>query len=297
MPLTNKQWKQIAQNANWHSVRMNLNTFERHGVLKDSSVVKILADKLSDRETIKKVKVFPYQLMTAYLNIEANIPTELKNALQDAIEVACENVPVIDGQIYVFPDVSGSMSSGSVTGNRGSATSVVRPIDVAALISSIFLRQNKKTSVMPFDTRVHSTSALNSRDSIMTNAAKLRKFGGGGTSCEIVLQQLNQQKAKGDLLIYVSDNESWFGNRGYRHENTGVTQEWEVFKKRNPKAKMVCIDLVSNDTTQILDDKDVMNVGGFSDAVFEAIENFVNGKGKNKDWVSLIKATPLEKEE
>jgi hypothetical protein len=53
-------------------------------------------------------------------------------ALQNAMEVTLENVPSIAGKIYVLPDVSGSMHS-AVTGNRGTATTAVRCIDVAAL--------------------------------------------------------------------------------------------------------------------------------------------------------------------
>ena len=36
---------------------------------------------------------------------------ELREALQDAMEIALENVPAIDGKVYVFPDISGSMHS------------------------------------------------------------------------------------------------------------------------------------------------------------------------------------------
>ena len=40
LPLTDKHWKQIAENATWTQTRMNLNTFARHNVLKDAKVVK-----------------------------------------------------------------------------------------------------------------------------------------------------------------------------------------------------------------------------------------------------------------
>ena len=59
----------------------------------------------------------------------------VRDALQDAMEIAIENVPEIDGKVYVFPDVSGSMHS-PVTGYRKGATSAVRCIDVAALVAA-----------------------------------------------------------------------------------------------------------------------------------------------------------------
>ena len=49
------------------------------------------------------------------------MPREVREALQDAMEIAIANVPAIDGKVYVCPDVSGSMHS-PVTGHRKGAT-------------------------------------------------------------------------------------------------------------------------------------------------------------------------------
>ena len=68
-------------------------------------------------------------------NANADIPKEVCDALQDALEVAIANVPAIQGRVYVCPDVSGSMSS-PVTGFRKGATTAVRCIDVAALVAA-----------------------------------------------------------------------------------------------------------------------------------------------------------------
>lgn len=296
LPLNGENWKDIARKAPFQMLRMNLNTFARHGVLKDDELVKVIADKLRDAEAIEKAKVFPYQIMTAYSNIEDGIPTKIKNALHDALELATKNVPEFKGKkVFVFPDVSGSMGS-PVTGNRGTATSKVRCIDVAALVSATVLRRNEDAIVMPFDTGVHSTSAISGKDSILTNATKLAAFGGGGTSCEIPLVMLNKSKAPVDLLIYVSDNASWYGTGSYQGNSTRAAAEWKEIKKRNPGAKMVCINVQSDPTTQISDDNSVMNIGGFSDQIFETILNFVNNKGKNANteaWIKEIEAIAI----
>lgn len=299
LPLTTDDWKQIAKNGNWQFVRMNLNTFARHGALTDRELVRELAQKLRDPEEVKRAKVFPYQLLMAFLNVDSGIPMELKLALQDALDAATQNVPAFDAPngVLVFPDVSGSMSS-AVTGQRGTATTAARCIDVAALVSATVLRQNPGAVVMPFDTRVHSTSALNPRDSVMTNAAALRRFGGGGTDCHLPLAEANRQGLKADLVIYVSDNESWmdsrpvgiFNFRGARA--TATMAEWQAFKRRNPKAKMVCIDLAPGGTTQATNDKDIINIGGFSDAIFETIANFVASKSGDQ-WVTTIEKIEL----
>lgn len=293
LPLTSEHWKQIAENATWNQVRMNLNAFARHGVLSDSKLVNALATKLSDPEQVKRSKTFPYQLFTAYLNVDSTIPAKLTNALQDAADLSLDNIPEFKGKVYVMVDTSGSMGS-SVTGNRGSVTSKMRCVDVAALFAAAILRKNPDTEIVPFDTRVHVNHRFNSRDSIMTNAKTLASFGGGGTSCQIALNYVNNKAGKGDLVIYVSDNESWVdsGHSPYAR-GTATMQEWNRFKSRNKDAKLVCIDIQPYATTQAHDREDILNVGGFSDQVFDVIARFVE-LGNNKDlWIKTIESVKL----
>lgn len=289
LPLTDKHWKQIAENATWTQVRMNLNTFERHGVFADSGLTNALASKLQDEDQIKKVKVFPYQLFTAYQNVDAKVPVKIQVALQKAADLALHNIPEIQGKVYVMVDTSGSMQS-PVTGHRGSVTTKTSCVDVAALVASAILRKNPDAEIIPFDTRVHE-HRLNPLDSVVTNAKTLAKFGGGGTNCSEALAYVNRKKGKGDLVIYVSDNESWVDSAHYR--STATMKEWNDFKSRNPQAKLVCIDVTPNGTTQAHDREDILNIGGFSDQVFDVIARFIE-LGNNKDlWIKTIESIVL----
>jgi 60 kDa SS-A/Ro ribonucleoprotein len=289
LPLTNEHWKQIAENATWTQTRMNLNTFERHGVFADAKLTKVVIDKLQDEELVKKAKVFPYQLFTAYQNVDVKVPAKVTMALQKAADLALVNIPEFEGQAFVLVDTSGSMKS-PVTGNRGSVTTKTQCVDVAALVASAVLRKNPDTEIVPFDTQVHQIR-LNPLDSIVTNAQTLARFGGGGTNCSEALAYLNRKNSKGDLVIYVSDNESWVDSGHYR--STATMTEWNKFKARNPNAKLVCIDITPNGTTQAHDREDILNVGGFSDQVFDVIARFIE-LGNNKDlWVKTIESVKL----
>lgn len=316
LKMTPAQWGSLIATGGWHFVRMNLNTFQRNGVFEGEGAeerIALVAKKLADKDTIAKSKVFPYQLLAAFLNIEDTVPAAVKLALQEAVEVATQNVPTFGEGVYAMVDTSGSMSSNKITGNRPGAASKIRCIDVAALIASCVLRRNKLAHLVPFDTAVHipgqsnhnhygygSASVnpeINPLDSIMTNATKLASFGGGGTECAVALQHVNAQNGKGNLVIYVSDNESWANDRG-GYRGTGLMQEWTKFKARNPQAKLVCIDLIANSTTQAVG-KDILNVGGFSDNVFEVISNFLNGSTPGAapvDFVSQIKLVDVAAE-
>ena len=292
--LGREEWKAIAKNASWQMTRMNLNTFARHGLFESPEITKMIAERLRDAELIAKARVFPYQLLMAYTATNGgNIPRMIRDALQDAMEIAIDNVPKIDGKVYVFPDVSGSMHS-AVTGYRKGSTSAVRCIDVAALVAAAMLRKNPDTEVIPFHDNV-VLRHLNPRDSVMTNAKTLASIPAGGTNCSAPLVHLNQIKARGDLIIYVSDNESWVDSPYYGRFGGGATrtmQEWAEFKRRSPNAKMVCIDIQPYGHTQAKEREDITNVGGFSDQVFNLIAACVRGNSQDH-WVSTIRAIEL----
>lgn len=289
LDLSDAAWKKIAERASWQTTRMNLNTFARHGVFTDAALVQLIAARLRDAKAIRKARAFPYQLMVAYTMADASIPSEIREALQDAMEIAIDNVPSFTGKVYVCPDVSGSMSS-PITGRRKGSTSAVRAIDVAALIAAAVVRKNPSAEVLPFEEDVVAL-ALNPRDSVMTNAAKLAAIGGGGTNCSAPLAQLNRQKATGDIVIFVSDNESWV-DAGFGR-GTATLVEWQRFKARNPAAKLVCIDLQPYTTTQAKERADILNIGGFSDAVFDVIERFTAGLLDADHWVGVIETVNL----
>ena len=288
--LGKNEWTQIARNAPWQMTRMNLNTFARHGVFEARDMTKLVAKRLIDETAIKRARVFPYQLMTAYVSADASVPKEVREALQDAMEIALQNVPRIDGQVYVLPDVSGSMAS-AVTGFRKGSTTAVRCIDVAALVAAAIVRKNPGAEVLPFESDVVDVD-LNPRDSVMTNAKKLASIGGGGTNCSAPLEKLNRQNAKGDLVVFVSDNQSWADSReGGR--GTATMQQWSAFKARNPNAKLVCIDIQPYGTTQARERDDILNVGGFSDQVFEIISEFAAGRLSADHWIGVIEKVEL----
>lgn len=288
------EWTEIARTASWTMTRMNLNTFARHKVFEVEGMTQLIADRLRNAELVRRARVFPYQLMAAFMAAGKGVPEPMREALQDAMEIATENVPEIAGKVYVFPDVSGSMRS-PVTGYRKGSTSAVRCIDVAALVAATVLRKNGHAEIIPFESKAIEVR-LNARDSVMTNAERLAKLPAGGTNCSAPLQLLNKRRATGDLIIYVSDNESWIDSPVYGRFGGGPTQtlaEWARFKERSPQARMVCIDVQANATTQAKEREDILNIGGFSDAVFSLIAEFAEGRLSDGHWVGVIEAVTL----
>jgi 60 kDa SS-A/Ro ribonucleoprotein len=290
LELSGAAWRAIAGKAPWQTTRMNLNTFARHGVFGDRAMTHEIADRLRDPAKVRRARCFPYQLLTAYQSADKTVPAVVRDALQDAMEVAIENVPSIAGRVFVCPDVSGSMQS-PVTGHRTGSTTATRCIDVAALVAAAVVRKNADAEVVAFSDNVVPCH-LNSRDSVMTNAQKLASLPSGGTDCSAPLRHLNAKREKGDLVVIVSDNMSWMNSHG-GGRSTATMQEWAAFRARNHGARLVCLDIQPYASTQAAEREDILNIGGFSDAVFEIIASFAAGELHPDHWVGLIEAIEL----
>jgi 60 kDa SS-A/Ro ribonucleoprotein len=290
LELDSTAWLTIAAKASWQTTRMNLNTFLRHGVFKNKGAVRQIAGRLRDPEAIRRARCFPYQMLTAFHTLNQQVPREVREALHDAMETAIQNVPIIQGRVVVCADVSGSMQS-PVTGHRPGATTATRCVDVASLVAAAVLRRNAKAHVIAFSDDV-VPCRLKSSDRVMTNAKKLADLPSGGTDCSGPLRYLNRESARGDLVILVSDNMSWMNCRG-GGQGTETMFQWERFRARNPRARLVCLDLQPYGSSQAVERQDILNIGGFSDAVFEIIAAFAAGELNADHWVGLIEQTAL----
>lgn len=278
-------WKALARRMGPQALRMNLNTLLRHQVLSDPEMVDFVAARLSDAEAIRRSRQFPYQYLAAYLNVSSEIPDKIRQALNQAAEIACGNIPVLPGPVLIGVDTSGSMSS-PVSGFRGhGATSRMRCVDVAALFAAAVLRKNPDSVVVPFDTQAYDVS-MDPADTILSLAKRLAKFGGGGTDCSIPLRVANERYKRRAFagVVLVSDNESWvYANRAFAMSpdgGTGVMREWLKFEKHQrqlgvPQPKLICIDIQPYTTAQVPERANILNIGGFSDAVFQVVASFL----------------------
>jgi 60 kDa SS-A/Ro ribonucleoprotein len=298
--LSTESWKAIAMTAPWHMTRMNLNTFMRHGVFDDPTLVKAVAERLRDPDIIHKARVFPYQLMVAYLNVDSGIPIEIQGALQDALDISLDNVPVIDGQVVVAPDVSQSMTS-PVTGYNGSATTKACCYHISALVAAAILRKNPGAVILPFAEDVRPVR-LNPRDSVVTIADQIGRMNGGGTACYTPVDHCLRHGINPDLFVFVSDNQSWMNPTGIGVYNWGWGERsatatfdlWTNIRAKHKSAKLVCIDIQGSKTTQLLDRADVLNIGGFSDTVFTHMADFNAGRVGPDYWTGEIQRYAAE---
>lgn len=294
-------WKAIARQMGSQALRMNLNTLARHGVLDDAEMVEYVAERLANPDEIRRSRQFPYQFLAAYMNVGAAMPQRIKTVLHDAAEIACGNVPILPGPVVIGLDVSGSMSS-AATGNRGDgATSSMRCVDVAALFAAAVLRRNPDSVVIPFDTQAYMAD-VDPGDKILSLSARLAQYGGGGTDCSLPLKAVNERfpQRRFAACVLVSDNASWqYAGCAFAtgaHGATGVMTEWQTFVANQRRLgvahpKLVCIDIQSYGSTQAPESTDILNIGGFSDAVFQVVSSFI-GDADNR-FVAEVESIEL----
>lgn len=272
-------WRAIARQMGPQALRMNLNTLLRHEVLSDREMVGYVAGRIADADDIRRSRQFPYQYLAAYLSVSAEVPQKIKEALHQAAEIACGNVPQLPGPVVIGLDTSGSMSC-PVTGYRGrGATTKMRCVDVAALFAAAILRRNPDSVVIPFDTRAYGVR-VDPGDTILSLSERLAEYGGGGTDCSIPLREANIRHRKRPFAgcVLVSDNQSWVGEG--RYGSTGVVTEWQAFVARQQQLgvkspKLICIDIQPYGSTQAPERADILNIGGFSDAVFHVVASYL----------------------
>jgi 60 kDa SS-A/Ro ribonucleoprotein len=305
LPLTKKHWMALFDRGGYQFCRMNLNTALRHGLMDSELFVAGLAEKLRDPANVRAAKQMPYQFLAAYLAaskqvdvvdaifggsaLPKSMPRAIIDALHDAMEVAVENVPTLPGHVVVAVDCSGSMQN-PVTGDRGTATSSMRYVDVAGLFAAAVVRKNPATRVALFDSDA-MWAEVEPRDTVLTTARNLAR-NGGATNCSAPLDLVNRQAVQCDLFIMISDDQSWVDTcPNYFHAGAfkSSVDEWRKLKKANPGARMVRINIAPGQTSQLKADRDVLLVGGFSDAVFDAVASF----RENQNWVAHIETTML----
>ena len=174
----------------------------------------------------------------------------------------------------------------------------MRCVDVAALFAAAILRRNPDSVVVPFDSEAYEAK-VDPQDTVLSLAERLAQYGGGYTDCSLPLVAANTRYRSRRFagVVLVSDNQSWvYAGQPFQcgaYGATGVMTQWKTFvenqKRLSPvrprpsqgeaewDPKLVCIDLQAYTTTQASERDDILNIGGFSDAMFSVVASFLGG--------------------
>ena len=193
-------------------------------------MVAYVADRHRRRRTRSAAsRQFPYQYLAAYLNAEADVPQRDPDALGQAAEMACGNVPELPGPVVIGLDVSGSMSRRS----RATAAAARRARCAASTWRPCSRRRccaATRTAWSSRSTRRPTRPTWAADETILEPgrpAGPLRRrrhellaAAGGGQPARTAIGRFAG-------CVLVSDMESWVG--AGRHGSTGVMTEWQTF--------------------------------------------------------------------
>ena len=194
------------------------------------------------------------------------------------------------GEALMWVDVgSGSLTGGS--GSYAAASNVLQTGNGRPIAVPTKKRMRKLPDVPTFLEQGVSDVAHKAED-------MLGMFRSGSLPIRKANADYPQRKFAG--VVLVSDNESWVtGNQAFAlgaRGSTGVMTEWQKFvanqqRLGNDRPKLVCIDLQAYTTTQAPEREDILNVGGFSDAVFSVVSAFLSGDASR--FVAEVEAVEL----
>ena len=146
-------WRELLENnkLGYFALLRNL----RNILQQAPELVDMVCKQLTNRNRIKRSLVMPFRFLSALdviQNLDLNdivkagkrknkgnrisLKRKVENALNKALEISLDNVPVFEGSTLIVLDDSGSMTCGRVKGMNK------RPIDIGALFASVLFKTN-----------------------------------------------------------------------------------------------------------------------------------------------------------
>lgn len=212
-----------------------------------------VCELLTNETMIKKSLVLPFRFTTAYdelekvQDVDAKLIRQILGALDEAVEISCNNVPNMDGETLVVLDGSGSMQG--------------QPARIGSLFSSVLVKANNADFVT-FDTRAKYVN-FNPRDSVMTIARHLEdSLEGGGTDFKCIFPILSKAY---DRIIILSDMQGWVGYDSPKKEFHAYEAIYDV------SPYIYSFDLAGHGSLQFPENR-VAAIAGFSDKVFDLMK-------------------------
>ena len=266
--MTTGIWAALLDGMPYMALLRNLNTMERHEVLKDNAIVKDIAKKLSDPEAVAKCKQLPFRFFNAHKAYTG--PSAIRDAIHKAFEISCVNLPELSGlKFVVSPDTSGSMQS--QVSEKG-ATSYA---DIANIFAAAYYKKCEDGEMLPFDTEVYPEKGRVTRHNTVLSIAEKLAGRGGGTDVGAPLKYLREKKIKIDVWIGITDGEDWAGR--------GFISEVEAYRQKiNPDLKcfLITISPYRSGMTPV-DYPGVYCTYGWSDSILKYVSlTLSEGKGQ-----------------
>ena len=305
---------------------MNLLRNLRNILLYAPNKVNDACEQLTIEKKILNSRLLPFRFATAYAEIEKIMyadtkakPTssivfeseetkqqvsesrfnELKknllDAIEGAIEIACQNIPELEGNCAILVDDSGSMRGDAGGHSRVSAFSKTNSSMIAHLFASMMAWRQHDVYVGLFGDRLIQVPYKRDVKLLDFNKESYEIGGrcGGATENGIYtfLENVVAEKKKIDNIIVFSDCQigrggsftDWYGTSS-SNRSLHFHELFKEFRKINPNANFIVVNLRQSGGTSVFDKSQrILNIAGWSDKIFDTIKTQTVG------WDEIIR--------
>jgi hypothetical protein len=267
------------------------------------ATIEKIASKLANPDEVRKSKQLPFRFLSAAEAIDkfrgskfSKLLDPVFSAVEEAVEVACENVPELPGTTVVFADNSGSMNTGVSQKSKMSCR------DAANMLAGIIAKRGERAYVCAF-----SASVLNFRVTKRTTALGLaqsmaKKCPPSSTNTHLCFDWLMKQDIVADRIILLSDMQAWYSGGGYwgsYNESRNVAIGWEQYKRMCGKVKPWMHSVHLNgygDNPTPVKDPHVNLISGFSENIIRMLLNTEAGMTDARAVAQVLSGEELEPE-
>lgn len=243
-------------------------------LVRGSGVVPEVTARITDGGALRRGRVHPLQVLAALMTYqqgygmrgsgEWQVASEVVDALNQAFGLTFENVTPTGKRLYLALDVSGSMSTGYVSGIPG-----LTPRDALAALAMITVNTEEEVVIRGFQMNM-TPLRIKPGMSLEAVTREISDLPFGGTGCARPMLDALKHRLAVDAFIVYTDSETWAGNiypaqalREYRRK-TGIP------------AKLIVVGMTSNGFS-ISDPKGtgMLDVVGFSTNTPSVINDFI----------------------
>lgn len=263
----------LEKRLGYMAMMRNLRNILKAGV--SDKALNMVYSFLSNKEAVLKNKQLPFRYYSAYNTIKKERlgTSKIYDALESAIKISTYNITPLKGKTLIAADVSGSMTSNTI-----SSKSQVTCAEIAVILMALANYICEETITTTFDDKLYMSN-LSTTNGIIANANSIN-CNGGGTDITLPLKYAIQNKIFVDRIIILSDNEinsGWDGTHWRRSSSVSCQALANEYKNKiNPNVWIHAIDLEGYGTQQFKGDH-VNILAGWNEKILEYISLMEEG--------------------
>ena len=224
-----------------------------------------------------------------------SLKAKVLDAIEDVLEISCQNIPELDGNCAILCDHSGSCRGDGCGSSKVSAFSSTTTAMIGNLFGTMMAYRQHDVYLGLFGDRLIQVPFDRNKRLLDFNKQSYQMGAkcGGATEKGIYtfLETVVKEKKKIDNIIVFSDCQigrggaftPWYGT-DYNERSQHFHELFKEFRKINPNANFIVVNLRQSGGTSVFDrSQRILNIAGWSEKIFDIIKTQTVG------WDEIIK--------